>query len=236
MSTLHKPQDDELSYPVTERSRLKRTYKRGHYDHETVHGILDATLTCTIAYSIDGLPYATPTMHWRMGQRVYWHGSSASRMLKNQARSIPVCLSVMAIDGIVMARSAFHHSMNFRSVMAFGDARLVTDPEETDSALEALMERIAPGRWHEARKPNAQELKATKLIALDLEEVSAKIRTGDPVDDEEDMELPVWAGVLPVRQVVGLAVHDRLQGEQLGERPASEMDELCKALEQSFLP
>jgi uncharacterized protein len=171
--------------------------KRGHYDRETVHAVLDAGVVCHVGYVIDGQPYVTPTCHWRHGDRLYWHGSSASRMLRHLTRGVPACVTVTHLDGFVLARSGFHHSINYRSVMAFGRARAVPD----DSKLEALrdfVERLFPGRWDELRPPTDQEIKATTVLWMDLDEVSAKIRTGPPVDDEEDYALPVWAGVLPV--------------------------------------
>ena len=185
------------------RTRVRRMPARGHYDRETVHAILDAGLICHVGYSVDGQPYVTPTGYWREGERVYWHGSSASRMLRRQKQGIPVCFTVTLLDGIVFARSGFHHSMNYRSVMALGHAALVEDDSAKLAALEAFSERLAPGRWREIRPPTAQELKATTVLHMDLAEASAKIRTGDPVDDEADYALPCWAGVLPLRVAAG---------------------------------
>lgn len=185
------------------RSKVRRLPKRAHYDRETAHAILDAGLVCHVGYVIDGQPYVTPTNYWREGERVYWHGSSASRMLRFQAGKPQVCFTVTHLDGLVLARSGFHHSVNYRSVMLFGEAQEVTDPAEKRAALDRFIDRIAPGRNAELRPINDQELKATRLFWLPIEEGSAKVRTGAPVDDEEDYALPVWAGVLPVRTVLG---------------------------------
>jgi nitroimidazol reductase NimA-like FMN-containing flavoprotein (pyridoxamine 5'-phosphate oxidase superfamily) len=185
------------------RTRVRRMPARGHYDAPTVHAILDAGLICHVGYVIDGQPYVTPTGYWREGDRVYWHGSSASRMLRQQKEGIPVCFTVTHLDGIVFARSGFHHSMNYRSVMALGTAETVEGDPAKLAALEAFSERIAPGRWQEIRPPTVQELKGTTILHMDLEEASAKIRTGAPVDDEPDYALPCWAGVLPIRVAAG---------------------------------
>jgi hypothetical protein len=186
---------------------VRRLPKRGHYDRETVHAVFDAGVICHVGYVIDGQPYVTPTCHWRHGDRLYWHGSSASRMLRHLKQGVPACVTVTHLDGFVLARSGFHHSINYRSVMALGRAQLVPD----DGKLEALrdfVERLFPGRWDELRPPTAQEIKATTVLWMDLNEVSAKIRTGPPVDDEEDYALPVWAGVLPVSSLRGMPVPD----------------------------
>lgn len=199
---------DTVDYPPTRRSRVKRLPKRGHYDRATVHAILDAAVIAHVGYVIDGEPYVTPTSFWRAGDRVYWHGSSASRMLETIAGGSPVCFTASLLDGFVMARSGFHHSMNYRAVMAFGLARKVEGDAAKLQALEDFSERLFPGRWAGLRPVNEQELKATLILSMDLEECSAKIRTGPPIDDEEDYALPIWAGVLPVRMVVGEPVDD----------------------------
>lgn len=195
-------------YRPTGRSRVKRLPKRGAYDHQTVHAVLDAGLLGHVGYVMDGQPFVTPTAYWREGTRLYWHGSSASRMLRHLEAGQPACLAASHLDGLVMARAGFHHSINYRSVMAFGTARLVADPSDKLAALEAFVARLYPGRWDAVRPPTAQELKATKLIAMEIDEASAKIRTGAPVDDEEDYALPIWAGVIPVHQVIGEVVDD----------------------------
>jgi nitroimidazol reductase NimA-like FMN-containing flavoprotein (pyridoxamine 5'-phosphate oxidase superfamily) len=180
------------------RTRVKRLADRGRYDAETIHAILDAALLCHIGYVIEGRPYVTPTTFWRDGTRVYWHGSSASRMLEHQAAGAEVCFSATHVDGFVMARSGFHHSINYRSVMAFGRALPVLDADEKRAALDGFVERLFPGRAQELRPATSQELKATLVLSMALDEASAKIRTGPPKDDEEDYASPVWAGVLPV--------------------------------------
>jgi len=190
------------------RSRVKRLAKRGAYDRATVYGILDAGLIGHVGYVIDGQPFVTPTAYWRDGDVLYWHGSSASRMLRHLAQGMPACLAVSHLDGLVLARSGFHHSLNYRSVMAFGRARLVEDPAQKGAALDAFLERLYPGRTLTLRPTTAQEIKATKVIAMEIEEASAKVRNGGPVDDEEDYALPIWAGVIPVRQVIGADVPD----------------------------
>jgi nitroimidazol reductase NimA-like FMN-containing flavoprotein (pyridoxamine 5'-phosphate oxidase superfamily) len=196
------------AYRPTARAAVKRLPKRGHYDHATVHEVLDAGVIGHVGYAIDGQPFVTPTAYWREGSVLYWHGSSASRMLRHLESGLPACLAVSHLDGFVMARAGFHHSINYRSVMAFGTARLLADPAAKLAALEAFVARLYPGRWDEVRPPSAQEMKATKVIAMEIEEASAKIRSGPPVDDEEDYALPVWSGVIPVTSVIGPAVAD----------------------------
>jgi nitroimidazol reductase NimA-like FMN-containing flavoprotein (pyridoxamine 5'-phosphate oxidase superfamily) len=188
-------------FQPTLKTRVKRLPKRGHYDRPTVHAVLDAGFICHVGYAIDGQPYVTPTSYWRERDRLYWHGSSASRMLRHLKQGVPACVTVTHVDGFVLARSGFHHSINYRSVMAFGIAQLVPDADKL-AVLENFVERLFPGRWPELRPPTGQELKATTVLWMDLDEVSAKIRTGPPVDDEEDYALPVWAGVLPLRTMV----------------------------------
>ncbi len=197
------------------RTRVRRMPKRGRYDAGTVHAILDAGYVCHVGYVIEGQPYVTPTAHWRHGSRVYWHGSSASRMLRAlQGEGVRCCLTVTHLDGLVLARSAFHHSMNYRAVMALGTARTVFDRDEKELALRGFVERIAPGRWTALRPVTAQELRATTVLWMELNEASAKIRTGPPVDDALDYALPIWAGVIPVEQRLGLPVPDeRIVGD-----------------------
>ena len=192
----------------TDRSRVKRLPKRGHYDFDTVAAILDAGFLCHIGYVIDGAPLVTPTAYWREGRRVYWHGSHASRMLNTAAAGAPVCLTVAHVDGLVMARSAFHHSINYRSVMLFGRAHAVEDADEALAALKGFVDRMYPGRWDTLRPVTRKELKATTVLWMDIDEGSAKMRSGQPVDDEADYALPVWAGVIPVRMVADRPVSD----------------------------
>ncbi len=195
-------------FPVTPRSKVKRMPKRGSAERAQVYAILDAHFLCHIGYVIDGQPYVTPTGYWRHGDRVYWHGSSASRMLRSQTAGLPVCLTVTLVDGLVLARSGFHHSVNYRSVMAFGQAGRVEDPVEKETALNAYVERLYPGRNAELRPIEPQELKATTLLGMTIEEASAKVRSGPPVDDEPDYALPVWAGVVPLREIIGTPIPD----------------------------
>jgi hypothetical protein len=198
-------------FAPTARSRVRRLPKRGHYDRHTVHAVLDAGLMCHVGYVIDGQPYVTPTAYWREGERLYWHGSSASRMLRTVSGGVPVCFTMSLIDGLVVARSGFHHSINYRSVMAFGTAHRVEAPEAKIAALTAFTERLYPGRWDAIRPPTEQELKGTMVLSMPLDEASAKIRTGPPVDDEEDYALPCWAGVVKLKTVVaGLDADPRL--------------------------
>jgi len=168
------------AYAPTARPKLKRNHKRGAYDRETVHAILDAVPHCHVGYVIDGQPYVTPTLQWREGDRIYWHGSSASRMLRTVETGVPVCVTVSPLDGFVMARSAFHHSVNYRSVMAYGTAHALKGPAEKERALKAMMEHLFPGRWDALRPVTAQELKATTVVAMEIEEAAAKVRTGPP--------------------------------------------------------
>jgi nitroimidazol reductase NimA-like FMN-containing flavoprotein (pyridoxamine 5'-phosphate oxidase superfamily) len=170
--------------------------------------ILDAAMLAHIGYVIDDQPYVTPTAFWREGDRLYWHGSSASRMLRSQAGGVPVCVTVTHMDGFVMARSDFHHSINYRAVMAFGTAAIVDDAAAKRRALDHFVDGLFPGRSATLRPTNAQEFKATTLVGMTIEEASAKIRTGGPVDLEEDYALPIWAGVIPLRTVVDAPLAD----------------------------
>jgi uncharacterized protein len=194
---------DETAYAVTELNRVKRMHERGSYDRATVHAILDAAALCHIAYVVDGRPYCTPTLFWREGDRLYWHGSSASRMLRNESEGEPVCVTVSHLDSLVLARSAFHHSVDYRSVMAFGHARVVNDPDEKIRALAAMIDRFYPGRWATLRPATKQEINAVRVIGMTIEQASAKVRAKGIVDDEEDYALPIWAGVLPLKVVSG---------------------------------
>jgi uncharacterized protein len=191
-------------------TRVKRHPERGHYDRETVFAILDAALTCHIGYVIDGRPYVTPTLFWREGDRLYWHGSSASRMLRSQARGIPVCLTVSHVDALILARCAFRHSLNYRAVMAFGTAAIVDDPAEKEAGFNAFIERIYPGRTAIMRAITPQELKATSLMGMTVENASAKIRSGGPLDLEQDYAADCWAGTVPIMQVTGAPIADTI--------------------------
>ncbi|MEI4484681.1 pyridoxamine 5'-phosphate oxidase family protein [Frigidibacter sp. MR17.14] len=191
------------AYPVSARNRVKRVHERGSYDHETVHAILDSAMLCHVAYVIDGQPYATPTIHWREGDMLYWHGSSASRMLRHLKAGTPACLTVSHLDGLVLARSGFNHSVNYRAAMCFGTARLVEDEAEKARALVGVVDRFYPDRSAGLRRITAQETKATTVIAMRIDEASAKIRAKGVGDEPEDMDFPAWAGVIPVRTVIG---------------------------------
>jgi len=195
-------------FTPTERTQVKRLPKRGKYDHETVHKILDEGFVCHVGFSVDGQPFVIPTNYGRTGDMLYLHGSAASRMLKTLSGGVPVCVTVTHVDGLVLARSAFHHSVNYRSVVILGTARLVEDPAEKMEALRLFTEHVMKGRWDDVRQPTEQELKATIVLALPLEEVSAKVRTGGPIDDEPDYTLPVWAGVLPLQVSVKPPIAD----------------------------
>ena len=195
-------------FTPTERTQVKRLPKRGKYDRETVHAILDSGFVCHVGFCVDGQPYVIPTNYGRSGDTVYLHGSAASRMLRTLSEGVPVCVTVTLVDGLVLARSAFHHSVNYRSVVILGTARLVDDPTEKTEALRLFTEHVMKGRWEDVRWPTEQELKATTVLALPLEEVSAKVRTGGPVDDEADYTLAVWAGVLPLETVAKEPIAD----------------------------
>lgn len=195
-------------FTPTERTQVKRLPKRGAYDRETVYKILDEAFVCHAGFVVDGQPYVIPTNFGRAGDTLYLHGSAASRMLRTLSEGIPVCVTVTLIDGLVLARSAFHHSVNYRSVVILGTAKLVSDPAEKMEALRLFTEHVMKGRWDEIRWPSEQEMKGTSVLAVPLEEVSAKIRTGGPIDEEEDYALPVWAGVLPLESVPKAPVPD----------------------------
>ncbi len=194
---------DPTAYPVTPVNRVKRLHERGAYDRATVHAILDAAALCHVAYVVDGQPYCTPTLFWREGDRLYWHGSSASRMLLSQSEGEPVCVTVSHLDGLVLARSGFNHSVDYRSAMAFGQARIVGDPEEKIRALAAMIDRFYPGRWATLRPATRQEIKAARVIGMTIEQASAKIRAKGIGDDEEDYALPIYAERIPVKTVLG---------------------------------
>jgi nitroimidazol reductase NimA-like FMN-containing flavoprotein (pyridoxamine 5'-phosphate oxidase superfamily) len=185
-------------YEPTQRSTVKRLPKRGVYDRDVVHKILDEALMCHVGFAVDGQPFVIPTIHVRVGETIYVHGSPASRMLRTLEEGVPACVTVTLVDGLVLARSAFHHSMNYRSVVAFGTARLVAESAEKARVLHALTDHLVRGRWEEIRRPSEDELRKTLVLAIPIEEASAKIRTGPPLDEEEDYALPFWAGVVPL--------------------------------------
>ncbi|HEY4280799.1 MAG TPA: pyridoxamine 5'-phosphate oxidase family protein [Conexibacter sp.] len=182
----------------TVRSRIRRVPRRGVYDRATIDAILDEALVAHVGFCVSDQPFVMPMLHARAGNRVYIHGATSSRLVRKLAGGVPACLTVTLLDGIVLARSAFHHSMNYRSVVVLGQATLVEGPDERAEALRAFTDKLVPGRWDEVRGPSPRELKATRVLALDLNEASAKLRDGGPVDDEEDYGLDVWAGVIPL--------------------------------------
>ncbi|MDE3174763.1 MAG: pyridoxamine 5'-phosphate oxidase family protein [Pseudomonadota bacterium] len=191
------------SYPVTPTNRVKRLHERAAYDHATIHALLDASMMCHVAYVVDGQPYCTPTLFWREGTWLYWHGSSASRMLRNQGEGEPVCLTVAHLDSLVLARSGFNHSVDYRAVMAFGRARLIDDEDGKARAIRAMVDRFYPGRTDLLRAPTRQEIKATRFVGMEIEQASAKVRAKGIGDDEEDYALPIYAERIPVRTVLG---------------------------------
>jgi len=202
-----------LSNP-TPRTRVVREPHRGVYDRDSANAILDEAFLCHVGFVADGQPYVIPTSYGRNGDILYVHGSAASRMLRNLNSGIPVCITVTLLDGLVLARSVFNHSMNYRSVIILGTATLVDDPSEKIAALRTLSEHILPGRWEDARQPSEQELKATSVLRIPIEEFSAKVRVGPPIDDEEDYSFPTWAGVIPLEiESRTPVVDDRCQRE-----------------------
>jgi nitroimidazol reductase NimA-like FMN-containing flavoprotein (pyridoxamine 5'-phosphate oxidase superfamily) len=196
------------SFSIGDRTRVVREANRAVYDREAIYKILDEGFVCHVGFAVEGQPFVIPTMFARVGDAIYFHGSAASRMLRGAAGGSPVCITVTIADGLVLARSVFNHSMNYRSVVALGTATVVTEPGEKLAALRAFTEKLLPGRWEDARQPNEQELKATSILKLPLTEVSAKVRTGGVEDDPPDYALSVWAGIIPLRLVADAAIRD----------------------------
>jgi nitroimidazol reductase NimA-like FMN-containing flavoprotein (pyridoxamine 5'-phosphate oxidase superfamily) len=207
------------SFPQTERTTLRRLPKRGVYEREIVYGILDEGFICHVGFTVDGQPFVIPTGYARVEDQLYIHGSQVSRMLRTLSEGIDVCVTVTLVDGLVLARSAFHHSINYRSVVIFGNAKLVDERAAKLAALFAFSEHVIRGRWDDVREPTEQELKATTVLSLSLAEASAKVRSGPPVDDEEDYALDVWAGVLPLKTFAGAPINDPRLREDI-EPPA----------------
>src|SRR6185295_1583688 len=208
-----------MEFPQTERTTLKRLPKRGVYDRELVYAILDEGFICHVGFAVDGRPFVIPTGYARVEDQLYIHGSQLSRMLRTLSQGIEVCVAVTLVDGLVLARSAFHHSLNYRSVVIFGRASIVEEKEAKLAALFAFSEQVVPGRWNDVRQPTDRELNGTTVLSLPLLEVSAKVRTGPPIDDEDDYALNVWAGVLPLRMVAGEPIKDARLPESI-EPPA----------------
>jgi len=196
------------SYEPTERTTVRRLPARGTYDRKVVHQILDDGLVCHLGFVVDGQPFVIPTIYVRVGETIYVHGSPASRMLRTLEQGVPACVTVSHVDGLVLARSAFHHSMNYRSVVILGTAVVVTDPDQKFEVLHALTDHLIAGRWEEIRHPSPEELRKTLLLAIPIQEASAKIRVGPPLDDDEDYALPVWAGILPLRTTASDPIAD----------------------------
>jgi len=196
------------TFPQTSRTNLKRLPKRGHYDRDTVYAILDEGFICHIGFVVDGQPFVIPTGYARLDDNLFIHGSQASRMLRTLSNGVDACVTVTLVDGLVLARSAFHHSINYRSVVVFGRATLVGDREEKNSALFAFSEQVIRGRWNDVREPTESELKQTTVLRMPLSEASAKVRTGPPIDDEEDYKMSTWAGVIPLRLVADPPIAD----------------------------
>lgn len=192
----------------TERTKVRRLPARGNYDAAFIESVIDEALFCHVGFAIDGRPWVVPTIHARIDDRLYLHGAVANHMLGSLADGIEACVTITIVDALVLARSAFHHSMNYRSVMLFGIARRVDDADEKNAALGALVEHVVPGRSAEARPPSAKELRTTQVLRMTIDEASAKVRTGGPIDDEEDLDLPVWAGQLPVATTFGSPLPD----------------------------
>ena len=201
----------------TPRTRVVRESDRGVYDRDTINRILDEGFLCHVGFIVDGQAYVIPTSYGRDGDVLYIHGSAASRMLRNLDRGIPVCVTVTLLDGLVLARSVFNHSMNYRSVVILGMATLISTPEEKLAALLTLSEHILPGRWNDSRQPNEKELKATSVLRIPIDEFSAKVRVGPPIDDEPDYNFPTWAGVIPLETTVGTAIRDERCQRELPE-------------------
>lgn len=197
------------SLPASERTRVVREAHRAVYDREVIYRILDEAFVCHIGFAVEGQPFVIPTMFARVGDHLYIHGSAASRMLRSLTAGTPLCVTVTLLDGLVLARSVFNHSMNYRSVVALGHATLIDDPAEKLRALQAFTEKLIPGRWQDARQPSEKEVKATNVLKLPLTEVSAKVRTGAVEDDPDDYALPVWAGIVPLRLAADAPVRDQ---------------------------
>jgi nitroimidazol reductase NimA-like FMN-containing flavoprotein (pyridoxamine 5'-phosphate oxidase superfamily) len=198
-----KPETSFAPLPMTDRTRVRRLPARGVFDRAAIYAILDEAFVCHVAFAVDGQPYAIPTGYARLDDALYLHGAAASRMVRQLAAGVDVCVTVTLVDGLVLARSAFHHSVNYRSAVVLGRAQLVSDLEEKRTALRQFTNHVVPGRWDELRPITDQEIKGTAVLALPIEEASAKVRTGPPLDDADDLQWPVWAGVVPLSTAAG---------------------------------
>jgi nitroimidazol reductase NimA-like FMN-containing flavoprotein (pyridoxamine 5'-phosphate oxidase superfamily) len=203
------------NFTKTARTRINRLPKRGHYDRETIYQILDEALICHVGIVQNGQPFVIPINFARVEDTIVLHGAKASRLLKHIEAGNPVCIEATIVDGLVLARSVFHHSVNYRSVVLFGTGQLIEDEQEKLAALEAVTEHLIPGRWQEARLPNRKELNATRVVSIKIDEASAKVRVGPAVDEQEDYELPVWAGVLPLQEIPASPIRDESQSEEV---------------------
>lgn len=233
----------DAAYPTTPRNRVRRYPDRARYDEASVHAVLDAGLLAHVGYVIDGQPFVTPTAYWREGRRLYWHGSAASRMIRAQASGLPVCVTVSHLDGLIAARSAFVHSIQYRSVMAYGRARLVEGLDARRAALGAFLDRLYPGRSQEVRPPTDNELKQTSVIEMEIEEAVAKAKTGGVARIEADAAWDAWSGVIPISTVVGERIADAVQSAGAPVSPSlglylagARLDEVLSAAAQSGLP
>ncbi len=203
------------NFPKTDQNRIKRLPKRGHYDRETIYQILDEALICHVGFAENNQPYVIPINFARIGDTIVMHGAKASRLLSHIEAGNPICVEVTLVDGLVLARSVFHSSINYRSVVLFGAGKIVEDENEKMAALEAIVEHLIPGRWSEARLPNRKEMNATSVVSIQIDQASAKIRNGPPGDDEADYALPIWAGVLPLEETASRPIRDELMTQEL---------------------
>lgn len=211
------------TYPIEERNKVVRGAKRAVYDREKVHQILDAGFLCHISYVVNGQPFVIPTAYAREGEKLYIHGSVKSKTMMESKKGMPICVCVTHLDGLVLARSAFHHSVNYRSVVVFGTARELSSDVDKAHALKMITESFLPGRWDEVRQPNQKELDITSVLEIDMESVSAKVRNGGPMDDKEDYDLDIWAGVLPVDTRYASPVDDELLREGIAVSPSAQL-------------
>jgi uncharacterized protein len=202
-------------FTQTGKNRIKRFPQRGHYDQETIYHILDEALICHVGFADKGQPFVIPINFARVEDQVVLHGAIASRLLKHVEGGHPICVEATIVDGLVLARSIFHHSVNYRSVVLFGKGRLVEDEQEKLTALKAITEHLIPGRWQDARRPNPKELNATRVVSIKINQASAKVRMGPPIDEQEDYILPVWAGVLPLQELPLSPIRDELQSKDV---------------------
>jgi nitroimidazol reductase NimA-like FMN-containing flavoprotein (pyridoxamine 5'-phosphate oxidase superfamily) len=199
----------------TAKTRINRLPKRGHYDRQTIYQILDEAIICHVGFVENGQPFVIPINFARVDDTIILHGAKASRLLKHVEAGNPICVEATIVDGLVLARSVFHHSLNYRSVVLFGTGQIIADEEEKLAALKAVTEHLIPGRWQEARHPNRKELNATRVVSIKIEEASAKVRLGPPIDEQEDYGLPVWAGVLTLQENPLLPIRDELQSQEV---------------------